>query len=128
MYGFEAQDGGSFGGLAAQTPFSDIYFPQALGISAPTPQIGGAGAPSGGSILPYTNIGDQLASGPMAGMGMNGSGTAATTPVSLQNSHWSSVLDFHNSPAPWILIGILLLYGWIHVSVRAGGKGRFLVS
>jgi hypothetical protein len=121
MYGVEAQSRGG-GGLAAQTPFQDIYFPQALAIAGQGQAvIGGAGPGGGGSqgVLPYTNIGDQVAGGPMAGAGMNGSGTAATMPVSQIQNHWSSVLDFHNSPAPWILLGILVLYGWLHLSVRA---------
>lgn len=127
MYGYEAQSAGD-GGLAAKTPYADLYFPQAAGINSGTSgQIGGAG-PTSNSPLPYTALGDQIGTGPMAGLGMNGSGTAATTPVSQMQNHWSSVLDFHNSPAPWILAGILLLYGWIHVSVRAGGKGRFVLS
>lgn len=119
MYGFEAQSVGD-GGLAAKTPYQDLYFPQAASInSGSSGQIAGAGPASGGNRLPYTGIGDQLASGSMTGLGMNGSGTAATTPVSQMQNHWSSVLDFHNSPAPWILIGILVLYGWLHLSVRA---------
>jgi hypothetical protein len=130
MYGYEAQDGGSYGGLLAQTPFKDLYFPQAAQINAGTSGIiSGAGPQAGGqTALAFTNIGDQLGAGGMAGIGMNGSGTAATTSPQLQHSHWSSILDFHNSPAPWILLGILLLYGWIHVSVRAGGKSRFVLS
>lgn len=129
MYGYEAQDG-AYGGLAAQAPVPDVYFPEALGINAGTSGlIGSAGPLAGGSTaLPFTNLGDQLGTGQMAGLGMNGSGTAATTSPGLQQPHWSAVLDFHNSPAPWILLGILLLYGWIHVSVRAGGKGRFVLS
>jgi len=123
MYGYEAQSGGTYGGLAAQTPFTDIYFPQVLGqsTSGTTPLIGGAG-PSGENILPYTSLADQVSTGPTAGGGMNSSGTAATTSPALQQPHWSTILDFHNSPAPWILLGILLLYGWIHVSVRANGR------
>lgn len=115
MYGVEAQSNGG-GGLAAQTPYADLYFPGALGISSSSSgQIGGAGPLSGGNVLPYTGVGDQLGTG----YGMNASGTAATTPMSQIQNHWSTVFDFHNSPAPWILIGILVLYGWLHLSVHA---------
>jgi hypothetical protein len=31
-----------------------------------------------------------------------------------------SLIDFHNSPLPWLIIGALILYGWLHLSVRAG--------
>lgn len=122
MYGFEPQTSPGIGGLAASTPYADLYFPQAIGInSGSSGLVGSAGPSSGGNILPYTNIGDQVATG-----NMNASGTAATTPVSQQQPHWSSVLDFHNSVAPWILLAILFLYGWIHLSVRArGGPARF---
>lgn len=114
MYGVEAQSSGG-GGLAAQTPFADLYFPGAVGIHSGTAgQIGGPGPTASGNVLPSTNLGDMLAMGRM-----NASGTAATTPVSQQQNHWSSVLDFHNSPAPWILIAILFLYGWLHLTARA---------
>jgi hypothetical protein len=124
MYGFEAQSSGS-GGLAATTPYQDLYFPQSAAINSGTSgQIGSAGPLSGGNVLSYTGIGDQLPTGPMTGLGMNSSGTAATVPVSQLQNHWSSVLDFHNSPAPWILIGILVLYGWLHLTVRANAGHR----
>ena len=50
--------------------------------------------------------------------------SSVASPISHQVSHWSSVLDFHGSPAPWVLLGILVLYGWLHVSVRANAGRR----
>lgn len=35
--------------------------------------------------------------------------------------HWSEILNFHGSPAPWVLIGILLVAGILHFSA----KGQF---
>lgn len=39
--------------------------------------------------------------------------------------HVSEVLNFHGSPAPWILIGILLVAGLLHLSAGARfGAGK----
>ncbi|HMD60426.1 MAG TPA: hypothetical protein VKG78_03295 [Opitutaceae bacterium] len=120
MYGVEAQQTG-LGGLAAQAP-PDVYFPEALGITNTDVQIGSP--PGVNEGVPFPGINLQLPGSAMPNQ-INGSGTAATVPVANQNSHWSSVLDFHNSVAPWILLAILILYGWIHLSVRANA-GRNL--
>lgn len=127
MYGVEAQATGG-GGLAAQAP-PDVYFPGVLSQSAnEQPQIGGP--PRGGVTLPYTDIGSQTPQGLMASSSgaVSNNGQAVRIPVSQQMTNWSSVLDFHNSPAPWILIGILVLYGWLHLSVRANAGRRVGVS
>ncbi len=134
MYGFEAQTSG-VGGLASQAP-ADVYFPQALGITNVQSSVAGT-PPSTGVVLPNNAAGEILT--PLAFQGTTSpmSGTAAPSgqastvpgvPVSQQQAHWSSVLDFHNSVAPWVLLGILLLYGWIHLSVRGPGRARFAVA
>lgn len=113
------------GGLAAQAP-PDLYFGATLGLpsSGASPQIGGAGASSSPTVLPYTNIGDQVPSGLIGGGAVSSDGTAVRIPVANQQPHWSSVLDFHNSTAPWILLGILVLYGWLHASARVSAGSR----
>jgi hypothetical protein len=135
MYGVEAQ-GTGLGGLAAQAPAMDLYFASVVGQAnaGVSPQIGGAGVTSGlNAVLPYTNVGDQTPQGltgsPAGGEGpVSGNGSAVRVPVSQQMQHWSSVLDFHNSTAPWILLGILVLYGWIHLSVQANAGKRVSAS
>jgi hypothetical protein len=122
MYGVEAQATG-LGGLAAQAP-RDLYFGGALGIASPDSGVVGT-PPSGGVAMPYSAQGATLGPTSFGGGVVNASGTAVHTPVSQQHTSWSSVLDFHNSVAPWILIGILVLYGWLHASVRAkAGAGK----
>lgn len=118
MYGVEAQSSGG-GGLAARTPYQDPYFGQAIGIQNPTIPLIGA-PPTNESLLPDQSLG-RMAATPYIGPATNGSGTAATVPPAQMQPTWRSVLDFHNSPAPWILIGLLLLFGWLHISVSARG-------
>lgn len=110
MYGVEAATSGA-GGLAAQAP-PDVYFPQALAIANVTGGIAGA-PPDSGVALPYSAQG-----GVQTPTSFGGAMPAPVAPVSQQQSHWSSVLNFHGSPAPWILLGILILYGWLHASAR----------
>jgi hypothetical protein len=129
MYGVEAQTGGGGGGLAAQLPSQDLYFPQALGVSDPGIAQPGGMTSSGVTGVAYTSLGRQIASGLMHPEEANGDGTAATVPTKHMQKGWSTVLDFHNSPAPWILGLLLLLFGWLHVSVRAKGRaGRASVG
>jgi hypothetical protein len=116
MYGVEANSRGR-GGLAAGAPGGDVFFPSALGIRPTSSAIIG-GPPQSGVLLPFSGDNNLMSAPPTVGSG----GSAVETPVSRQQNHWSAVLDFHNSTAPWILIGILVLYGWIHLSVRAGGR------
>lgn len=125
MYGVEPQVTG-LGGLAAQAP-QDLYFGQALGIPNQDPQI--AAPPGVNTQLPFNSaINTQQPGSLMAGpQGINLSGTAATVPVHMQSNHWSQVLDFHNSVAPWILLAILVLYGWLHASARVSA-GRASAS
>jgi hypothetical protein len=122
VYGVEPQQSG-VGGLAAQAP-PDVYFPQALGISntqpiIASPQIDGTTAPFFGP-----SINAQQPSSLMSTGGPAASGQSVRIPVSQMQSHWSSILDFHNSPGPWFLIALLVLYGWLHVSVRARAGRR----
>jgi hypothetical protein len=104
MYGVEANTGA--GGLAAQLPYPDRFLPGAL--SMPTGGrniIGGVGY---GGPLPYDMPLNSSVSLPVA-----------QAPVGAQKQGWQSVLDWHNSPAAWVLLLILVLYGWLHLSVRA---------
>ncbi len=107
MYGVEAQSMGS-GGLAAQAPYPDRYLASAVGISSARNLMGGIGYGVGGNTLPYSLPLQTDVALPVQ-----------QAPVGAQKQGWQSVLDWHNSPAAWILAAILLLYGWLHLSVRA---------
>jgi hypothetical protein len=44
----------------------------------------------------------------------------AVTPGAVTKGTWKEVVNFHGSPAPWVLIGILLVAGILHL--QAGAK------
>lgn len=113
MYGYEEVQG--LGGLAAQ---------------ASNPSLAGLVIRSPGSMV----IGDQafrggapaMSVGAMGGMGgpiaISLDGSAVTTNPANQVSSWRQILDWHNSPAPWILLLLLLVYGWSHVAYKRGRR------
>lgn len=117
MYGIEANTG--TGGLMAQLPFPDRYLPSAAGIAPGGGNlIGGYGYSAGGGNLPYD-----------APLNSRVSLPPQQAPAFAQKQGWQSVLDWHNSPAAWILLLILVLYGWLHISVRGrAGRGRASLS
>jgi hypothetical protein len=111
-YGVEENTTGK-GGLAAQAP-PDLYYGQALGIVNTDPQIGQQ-RNAAGVQLPSLTLGGSIAAPSL---------TSIATPAAQQQPHWSSVLDFHGSVAPWILIALLVLVGWLHVSLKAHAGRR----
>jgi hypothetical protein len=113
VYGVESQTVG-LGGVAAQAP-PDIYFPQAIAISSGYSGIVGTPGPSGSSLPQGVYPGAGLSEG-MA------TSEVAQTPLGQNQTSWTSIFDFHNSVAPWILLAVLILYGWLHISVRASGR------
>lgn len=118
MYGVEAE-GRGLGGLAAQAPGGNRYFGASMRMAhdPAVPIIGGAG-PAG--VLGFPGSIATLTAKPQ----VSGGGDSVEHPVHEMHPHWSTVLDFHNSPAPYILIGLLALYAWVHVSIRASGSAR----
>jgi hypothetical protein len=110
MYGFEAATG--LGGLAAQAQ-PNAFLGRTLQIQDPGAMI--AGAPSQPGIMP--GIGGMPSGGPVQ---VSSAGTQVQRPTSQQVGGWKQILDFHNSVAPWILIGILIVYGYVHISYRRG--------
>lgn len=52
-------------------------------------------------------------------------GEAIVNTAGSPKGHAGEILNFHGSPAPWILIGLLLAAGLLHLSAsgRAGFKG-----
>jgi hypothetical protein len=111
MYGIEANTGA--GGLAAQLPYPDRFLSQAAAINGGASLIAGAGY-GGVAGSPYdAPINNRVAL------------PAQQAPQYAQKQGWQQILDWHNNPAAWILGLILLLYGWLHLSVRArAGSAR----
>lgn len=124
MYGYESGSSGGLGGLIARAQ-PNQYTAADLTIMDP-------GAMIIGDNTAIPGVGSVSSPGFLLGPGMGGvpsvslGGGAVTQPMSTQVSSWRQILDFHNSPAPWVLLMILLVYGYVHVSyakgrVRAGG-------
>jgi hypothetical protein len=120
MYGVEASSSGG-GGLAAQAPVYP-YLGADMAIAPNTTPLVGGRSQSGAVV--FGSVGNQVAGKPMVSPG----GGAVEQPTGTMMSSWRQVLDWHNSPAPWILLLILVLYGWLHVSVHASAGRRAQAS
>lgn len=103
--------------LASIPPAGNLYFAQDVAVAAkitgsPTVERGGPGQAMDTS--PPSLI---FGSGTTTGQGeqiVNASHSS--------RGHVSEILNFHGSPAPWILIGILLVAGILHLEGSAAGK------
>lgn len=108
MYGVEAASGA--GGLAATAPAGYLGLGRAMGIRPHGSALIG-GPPQTGVMLPSSGIGDQTAL-PIVSLG----GGAVEQPAGRQLGGVMALLDWHNSPAPYVLLAILGLYLWSHLS------------
>lgn len=115
MYGVEAMTG--LGGLAAQSPGGNIYAQAAMRIRPRGSALIG-GPPQNGTLLASSaSINDQVAM-PV----VSGNGQSIEVAPNRMLADWRQLLDFHNSPAPWILLAILILYGWLSAGHRRGRR------
>jgi hypothetical protein len=89
------------------------------GVTAMSPLVGGPGLT--GSGMPYNVDGarsrivsnDAATVDPMHGPGVDVLDT------------WRDVFNFRGSPVPWLLIGILIIVGFMHLRVEArAGRAR----
>jgi hypothetical protein len=107
--------------LASYPPAGNLYFAQDAALSAKLPPgtpIMEIGTPPGRSA----DIGaPSLIFG--SGTATDGEGAAIVSAANSSRGHVSEVLNFHGSPAPWILIGILLAAGILHLEANAKFKG-----
>jgi hypothetical protein len=107
--------------LAALPPGGDLYFEPAANLQTPAQQYfgGGRSAPTGAQSVDAT--------APVLYFGTPQNYTDKGEPIvqASQSSrgHVSEILNFHGSPAPWVLIGILLVAGILHL--QAEGKFGF---
>jgi hypothetical protein len=116
MYGVEAQASGG-GGLAARTPYQVGTYGADLGINPTAAAL--TGGPANGTLLPYNLGGNEGVALPVVGAG----GRAVDRPANPVGSSWRELMDWHSSPALWILLMMLGLYAWLHVSVHADVRG-----
>jgi hypothetical protein len=115
VYGVEAQSGG--GGLAARTPY--LVSTMGSDLSIVNGGIDQPGSPLNGQLLPNSLAGGAQVAPPMVGAG----GRAVDRPSNPVGSHWRELLDWHSSPALWVLLFLLVLYAWLHVSIKASVSG-----
>jgi hypothetical protein len=118
MYGYEAA--GGLGGVAARA-IPNPYMGRTLSIRDPGAMIVGDNPSIGGGIDATTAPGFLLSpSGPGGVVQVSADGGSVEQPAGRQLDSWRQVLDFHNSPAPWILFALLFVYGYVHVSYKRG--------
>jgi hypothetical protein len=114
--------------LASLPPGGNLYFQadQAVATKVPAEQgvdPGGPGraqardlySPGGEGVPPKLMFGE--------GTAYTGAGEHIVKASSSSKGHVSEILNFHGSPAPWVLIGILLVAGILHL--EANGKASF---
>lgn len=106
--------------LASLPPGGNLYYDQAVNVGAKIP---------GSPIVELSNPGQAMdTSAPTlmfgGGTATTGSGEAIASAASSSRGHVSEILNFHGSPAPWVLLGILLVAGILHLEGSAGVKGR----
>jgi hypothetical protein len=104
--------------LASLPPAGNLYFAADQALAA---KLAGApaltGAPPRGQQL--DTVGPQLMFG--EGTATTASGESIVSAANASRGHWSEIFNFQGSPAPWILIGILLAAGLLHL--QAAGRG-----
>jgi hypothetical protein len=108
--------------LASLPPGGNLYFGADVALHDPAEQYADPRGPG------HSQAQDQTAP-PL----MFGEGTATTkgplgheavaNVANAPRGHWSEVLNFSGSPAPWILLGILLAAGILHLEANAKLKG-----
>lgn len=109
--------------LASVPPAGNLYFQADQAVAAKSPgelQFGDKGPTYGQQV-------DLTPPPLMFGEGaITGNGEVIVKAQNASRGHVSDILNFHGSPAPWVLIGILLAAGVLHLSAKGqlgfGGK------
>jgi hypothetical protein len=104
--------------VASLAPAGNLYFAADTAQAVKTP---GEVIAGGGPVFSGQSV-DGSAPSLMFGAGKyTGNGEPIVTASSQAaggRGHYSEILNFHGSPAPWILIGILLVAGLLHLSAE----------
>lgn len=116
--------GAGFNDPAVASPNSggNLYFEQDVAVAAKiagTPIIEQPGITMGQATdnnVPSLMFGE--------GTATTGSGEQIVSAANSTRGHVSEILNFHGSPAPWVLIGILLAAGLLHLSANAKFRGE----
>jgi hypothetical protein len=106
--------------VAAPNSDGNLYFEADAAVATkvhatPTVELGAPGQAFDTSV-PNLMFGE--------GTATTGSGEPIVSAAKASRGHWSEIFNFHGSPAPWVLIGILLAAGLLHLSAQARLKGQ----
>ncbi|HEX3390930.1 MAG TPA: hypothetical protein VHS55_00030 [Solirubrobacteraceae bacterium] len=104
--------------LASLPPGGNLYFQADAALAAPT--VGIPTAP--GAVQQLDRTPPQLMFGTPANTTSSGEPIVKASSQSSGTGHFSEVLNFHGSPAPWVLLGILIVAGLLHLEAGASGK------
>lgn len=109
-------------GLASLPAGGDMYFAGDSGLAAVDPGEPGPGsyATRGGTRSAAINLDSNPSEGLMYPGSFTPSGEAIAD-VSKSPStrgHYSEIINFHGSPAPWILVGLLLVMGLMALEAK----------
>lgn len=106
---------------AARPPAGNLYFAEDEAVTSTSPGElipGGVDVPEGhGRAYDVGPVNLMFGEGAVT---REGAPIVSATNIQTGRGHVSEILNFHGSPAPWILIGILIVAGMLHLS--AGGR------
>lgn len=110
--------------MASHPAGGNLYFEQdqAVALKSPGEVTTGGYATAFGTTGEASNL--QLAPLMFGDGAIDGQGQAIVDVSNASRGHISEILNFHGSPAPWILIGILIVAGLLHFSAKASGGVR----
>jgi hypothetical protein len=106
--------------VAAAPPGGDLYFPAAAALASP-----GEVGPAGGypTNMGVTGHAGNLQVAPLAfETDATSGGQAVAHAANASKGHYTEIVNFRGSPAPWILLGLLLLTGLLVVSAEVKAK------
>lgn len=108
--------------LASQLTSENLYFAADQAVMVKNPgEVSPAGYPTAGGTR--SEAIDLQLSPLMFGQGaITGDGEPIVHAANASEGHWSEITNFHGSPAPWILIGILLAAGLLMFSAKGTVK------
>lgn len=112
--------------LAAHPSGGNLYYAADQAVGALNPgEMGPDSGPSPGLATGVTTNMPVVLENPLmfGGGAMTGEGQKIVHAGESSRGHWSEILNFHGSPAPWVLIGILIVAGLLHLQAKGSVAG-----
>lgn len=113
--------------LASIPPAGNLYFGQDIATSVKVPpDISTERNPGYGQSKDLYHGGQPDVPALMFGEGTayTGQGDKIVNASQSSRGHYSEILNFHGSPAPWVLLGLLLALGVLHLEANAKFRGK----